>query len=65
MFTTRHPVTKDGNAGSLITLDRAGQQRRLGKAYRLILSYEPKRASAEGCAGESVPKEDNLPLASG
>ena len=63
MPKTKQPETKCGITGLLITPDRAGQQRRLGKAYRLILSYEPKKASAEGGVGEAVPQADNLPLA--
>jgi hypothetical protein len=63
MHETKKTKTKCGITGLLITPDRAGQQRRLGKAYRLILSYEPKKASAEGGVGEAVPQADNLPLA--
>ena len=63
MPTTKQPETRCGIAGLLITPDRAGQQRRLGKAYRLILSYEPKKAAAEAGVGEAIPQSDNFPLA--
>ena len=63
MPETKKPKTKYGITGLLITPDRAGQQRRLGKAYRLILSYQPKKASAQGGVGEAVPQADNLPSA--
>jgi len=63
MPTTKQPETRCGIAGLLITPDRAGQQRGLGKAYRLIPSYEPKKASAEGGVDETAPQADNFPLA--
>ena len=64
MHMTKYPKTKYGITGVQIIADLAGQQRPLGKAYRLILSYEPKKkAAAQGRVGEAVPQTDNLPSA--
>ena len=65
MSTTKQMETKYGIARLPLTADRARpQQRPLAKAYRLILSYEPKnKATAQGEGGQEVPQPDTLPSA--
>ena len=57
MPKTKQPETKYGITGLLITPDRAGQQRRLGKAYRLILSYTPPPKMAAVGESANAPEE--------
>lgn len=56
MRTTKHPRTEDRLTAAHTTTDPAGQQRQLGRAYRLILSYDPqKKAAAQSKVGEATP----------
>ncbi len=66
MYTVRHLETEFGLSGVRTAADPLEQQRPLGKAYRLILSYEPKRkAPAEGNVGAATPKTDDVQSATG
>jgi hypothetical protein len=61
MHTTKHPKTEYGLTGVRTTADPVGQQRPLGKAYRLILSYDPqKEAADQGKVGEATPQTDDV-----
>jgi hypothetical protein len=65
MQVTQRSETKLGLPGVWPTVSADEQQRPLGKAYRLILSYEPKKqATAQSVIGETAPPTDNtLPAA--
>jgi hypothetical protein len=57
MDTTKRARIQYGLTGAQITADPVGEQRPLGKAYRLILSYDPqKTAAAQGEVDEATPR---------
>jgi hypothetical protein len=65
MQATRGSKTGCGLSGVRITAGPASEQQRpLGKAYRLILSYEPrKQTAAQGTVSETAPQTDNTQAA--
>ena len=66
MHTTKHPETEDRLTAVRTTTVTAEQQRRLGRAYRLILSYDPqKKSAAQGKVGEATPQTDDVHSAIG
>ena len=66
MHTTRRPRIECGLLAGRAVTDPAEQQRRLGRAYRLILSYDPqKKAAARGEVGDAVPLTENAQSAAG
>ena len=65
MQTAKHFTFEHGLAGIRTTANSGGPQRPLGKAYRLILSYEPKKAAAEDEVGEADCQTDSALLVVG
>jgi hypothetical protein len=66
MQATQRSEPKFGLSGICPTASLDERQRPLGKAYCLILSYEPKKqATAQSAIGETDPPPDNTPPAAG
>jgi hypothetical protein len=65
MQATKRSKTGCGLPGVRITAGPASEQQRpLGRAYRLILSYEPeKQTAAQSTVGETAPQTDNTQAA--
>jgi hypothetical protein len=65
MQATEHSKIDFGLPGVRIAAEPTGEQQRpLGKAYRLILSYEPKQTAAQSTSDEIVPRPaDSQPTA--
>ena len=65
MHTAKYPTIEHGLTGIRTTSNPAAQQRPLGKAYRLILSYEPKKHVAEEKVDEVACQADGVQAAVG
>jgi hypothetical protein len=65
MHTAKHPTIGYGLTGVRTTANPAGRQRPLGKAYRLILSFEPKKAAPQEEVGAKTPQTEIDQLAPG
>jgi len=63
VHTAKRLTTENRLTGAVAptTVDRTGQQRPLGKVYRLILSYEPKQnAAIQDEIDETILQTDNV-----
>ena len=66
MHTTKHPTIESRLATKRAVANEAECQKRLGRVYGLILSYDPqKKAAAQGEVSEAAPQTDNVQSAIG